>query len=238
MAHISHQDPRISLPKKLLGRTRALALGYSNEQLDRYASISQQDFSGAGNPFLIRTIKKGEVVVDIGCGTGTDACIASGMVGSSGQVFGIESNSNSLSTARQQARLSRLRNITFTKAYAEKLPLPNACADVVISNGTLSQCANKVKVITEIFRVLKPGGRVQIVDILISPDLKEASNPRKFTDEQYLAALRKAGFESCQFDLHQLDPGAQSIAHPDPVLELSSVQIYARKPVSTGSTTL
>ena len=174
MAHISHRDSRIVLPKRLLGRTRALTLGYSPEQLDRYASISQQGFSGAGNPFLIRTIKKGEVVADIGCGTGTDACIAAGLVGSSGQVFGIESDSNSLTTARQQASHSRLRNITFTKAYAEKLPLPNECADVVISNGTLSQCANKVKVITEIFRILKPGG------FFVSSTVCLANSPWRF----------------------------------------------------------
>ena len=232
MAQQTNEQDRITLPRKLLGRTRALTLGYDPEQLDRYASIAQEGFSGAGNPFLIRQISNGEVVVDVGCGTGTDACIAAGLVGGSGRVFGIESDSVSLSTARLQAKRSRLRNITFTKAYAEKLPLPDQCADAVISNGVLSQCRNKIAVIREIFRVLKPGGRVQIADILVAPDALNIPNPRKLTDEEYLAVLRNTGFRNCVFDLHQLDPGAEGIAHPDPVLMLISVHIFASKPKS------
>lgn len=229
MARYPDQHEHISLPRKFSGRTRALSLGYPAELLDRYASLAQEGFNGAGNPFLIRPIQPGEVVVDIGCGTGTDACLASGMVGSSGRVFGVESDTASLATARKQAQLSRLRNVTFTKAYAERLPLPNASVDVVISNGVLSQCANKADVIQEIFRVLKVGGRVQIADILISPEMGNIQNPRKLTDAEYLTVLRSAGFQECTFDLDQLDPGAAPLAFPDPVLQLNSVHIYACK---------
>ena len=219
----------IEFPGKLLGRTRALALGYDDSVLNKYASISQQGFAGAGNPFLIQQINAGEVVVDIGCGTGTDACIASGLVGRSGRVFGIELDIESVAIARNQAHTSRLRNITFTKSYAEKIPLPDACADVVISNGTLSQCVNKKAVIQEIYRILKPGGRIQMADVLVAPGITSVPNPRKYTNTEYLHVLRECGFEARKFELAQLDPGAAAIADPDPVIELNSVHILATK---------
>ena len=231
----SHDKPvhlGIDIHHPLNGRTRALTLGYDVILLDKYAGIAQAYFSGAGNPFLIGSLHSGDVVVDIGCGSGTDSCIAAGMVKSTGRVFGIEMNAHRLKIAREQASKSRLTNITFMSAYAERLPLPDSCADVVISNGMLSQCTDKRPVLMEIHRILKPGGRIQLADLIqTAPQPNNESISKHLTSNSYQNLLRAEGFTGVRFAMYQLDPGARQLAFPERIRSLTTAHILAHKPV-------
>jgi ubiquinone/menaquinone biosynthesis C-methylase UbiE len=112
-------------------------------------------------------------VVDLGSGAGFDALLAASMVGPGGRVFGIDMTRAMLDKARHNAALLGLGNVGFHQAYLEELPLPDASADVVISNGVINLCPDKAAVLDEAHRVLMPGGRMQIADIVVATAVPE-----------------------------------------------------------------
>jgi SAM-dependent methyltransferase len=136
-----------------------------------YAFVPEENitsFAGTGNPFSLGPINDGDVVVDVGSGSGFDALIASQMVGPEGRVVGIDMTHEMLSKARLGAKTIGANNIEFREGYADQLPLPGNFADVLISNGVLNLSPDKEKTLRDWARVLKPGGRLYIGDILVS----------------------------------------------------------------------
>lgn len=136
-----------------------------------YAFVPEENitsFAGTGNPFSLGPINDGDVVVDVGSGSGFDALIASQMVGPEGRVVGIDMTHEMLSKARSGAKNMGANNIEFREGYADQLPLPANFADVLISNGVLNLSPDKEKTLRDWARVFKPGGRLYIGDFLVS----------------------------------------------------------------------
>lgn len=155
------------------GRLLAGLLGYADEWLTGIPETSIESFAGTGNPFSLGQIHPGEQVVDMGCGAGIDSLIAAKMVGSTGQVIGVDMTPAMLSKARRAAVEAGLTNVEFRQGFAEALPAPDGWADVVISNGVLNLMPNKAAALSEMARVLKPTGRLQIGDILVQKAVPE-----------------------------------------------------------------
>lgn len=149
------------------GRRLARILGYDDQWLKGLPEETIASFAGTGNPFSLGQIKPGEHVVDIGCGAGIDSLIASRMVGAEGAVVGVDMTPEMLGRARKSAEAMGARNARFEQGLAESLPVPSEWADVAISNGVLNLFPDKFSGLQEMARVLKPGGRLQIGDILV-----------------------------------------------------------------------
>lgn len=149
------------------GRPLARILDYPDAWLAGIPEGAIASFAGTGNPFRLGTLHAGEHVVDVGCGAGIDSLIAGRMVGDEGQVIGVDMTPAMLAKARQHAVEAQVGNVEFREGYGEALPVPNGWADVVISNGVLNLMPDKSAALAEMARVLAPGGRLQIADILV-----------------------------------------------------------------------
>lgn len=160
------------------GRRLTKIVGYKEEWLKGVSELSIESFAGTGNPFAMGELAAGEKVVDIGSGGGIDSLIAARMVGATGKVVGIDMTAAMLEKARTAAAESGIDNVEFREAYMEELPVPDGWADVVISNGVLNLTPDKLKVLSEMFRVLRPGGRLQIGDILVSREVPEGAKKK------------------------------------------------------------
>jgi SAM-dependent methyltransferase len=160
------------------GRPLARLLGYPEVWLEGVPESATESFAGTGNPFGVGEIGLGEHLVDVGCGAGTDSLIAARMVGGSGAVVGVDMTPAMLQRARHGAAETQLANVAFVEGYAESLPVVSGWADVVISNGVLNLLPDKQAGLREIARVLKPGGRLQIADILVQRDMPASAKRR------------------------------------------------------------
>lgn len=143
-----------------------------------YANIPKENiesFAGTGNPFALGPINEGDIVVDVGSGAGLDSLIASQLVGPTGRVVGVDMTHKMLSKSRHGAKTMGASNTAFREGYADNLPLPDNFADVVISNGVLNLTPDKEKTLKEWGRVLKPGGRLYIGDILVSKKIPQSA---------------------------------------------------------------
>jgi len=148
-------------------------LGYDPQELAALPSESTASFAGIANPHLIAPIVEGETVLDIGCGAGTDLLLAARRVGPTGRAIGIDMTETMRDRARASAVTAGLTNVEVHRADATALPLPDASVDVVISNGVLNLVPEKDKAFAEIRRVLRPGGRLQLADIVLDAELGE-----------------------------------------------------------------
>jgi 2-polyprenyl-3-methyl-5-hydroxy-6-metoxy-1,4-benzoquinol methylase len=157
------------------GRVLAAILGYTGAWYDHIPEATVDSFAGTGNPFSLGQLNPGEQVVDVGCGAGFDALIAARMVGPAGQVIGVDMTPAMLDKARASAAETGLAQAEFRQGYSEKLPVLDGWADVVISNGALNLSPDKLVALKEMRRVLKPGGRLQIGDILVAKPVPEAA---------------------------------------------------------------
>jgi SAM-dependent methyltransferase len=149
------------------GPPLAARLGYTKEMLFGIPEWAVASFSGVGNPFLMGDMKPGETVLDIGCGSGMDALIAARQVGERGQVIGIDMTAAMIERAQQNIMSARASNARIEWGYAESMPLHDNSVDCVISNGVINLTPDKRDTIREVSRVLKPGGRLQIADVLV-----------------------------------------------------------------------
>jgi ubiquinone/menaquinone biosynthesis C-methylase UbiE len=149
------------------GRPLARLLGYDDTWLADLPESAIASFAGTGNPFRIGVLHPDEHVVDVGSGAGMDSLVAARMVGPAGRVIGVDMTPAMLDKARQAANAAHLANVEFRHGYAEALPVPNDWANVVISNGVLNLVPDKATALREMARVLKPGGRLQIGDIMV-----------------------------------------------------------------------
>lgn len=160
------------------GRPLAERLGYQAEWLQGIPEGSVESFAGTGNPFSLGELQRGQRVVDIGSGAGIDSLIAARMVGPEGQVIGVDMTPAMLEKARASARTAGIQNVEFRQGYAEELPVPEGWADVVISNGVFNLMPDKTAALTEMVRVLSPGGRLQIADISVQKPVSEKAKAR------------------------------------------------------------
>jgi SAM-dependent methyltransferase len=157
------------------GRPLTERLGYDQAVVGAMPDVAVESFAGVANPFVLRTLARGENVVDAGSGAGFDSFIAAHQVGSEGRVVGIDMLPEMLEKSRQSAQLMALGHVEFREGILEEIPVDDGWADVVISNGVINLCVDKKQVFEEIWRVLRPGGRLQFGDIANGKPVPEAA---------------------------------------------------------------
>ena len=155
------------------GRVAAEMFGYERDWLDRAPAGAVASFAGVGNPHLRSRLQTGETVLDLGSGAGLDSIIAGWQVGPSGRVLGVDLNPQMCAKAEAHATLAG-GAMDCRQGTMEDVPLPDASVDVVISNGVINLSFRKRRVIGELYRVLKPGGRVSIADIVSAKQLSQS----------------------------------------------------------------
>jgi len=157
------------------GRYLARRLGYDDKFVKSLPDVAVESFAGVASPFALRTLSKGERVVDVGSGAGFDSFVAADQVGPTGRVVGVDMTEEMLAKSRSTAAALKLGHVEFREGIAENLPVEDGWADVVISNGVINLCADKGATFSEIFRVLRPGGHLQFADIANSKPVPEAA---------------------------------------------------------------
>ncbi len=180
-------------------------LGYPPELLEGVPAEAVASFAGVGCPFRVGAIRKGDAVLDVGSGSGTDTLVAAKLAGSRGRVWSLDVTPAMARKLRGVVAKLGLAHVEVIEGSAEAIALPDASVDVVTSNGMLNLVPDKRRAIAEIFRVLKPGGRVQVADIVIrrpmtldceaDPKLWAECVAGATIDEDYLDLFREAGFE-------------------------------------------
>jgi arsenite methyltransferase len=160
------------------GRTWAQELGYPEPELSRVPDATVESFAGVANHWALGRIEPGQVVLDLGCGAGTDLLIAAQMTGPQGRVIGIDMTASMLDRVRESAEAMGVDNVELHESLIEELPLGDASVDVVISNGVIDLVPDKDAVLDEIDRVLRPGGRLQIADVIIHEEVSEDARKR------------------------------------------------------------
>jgi len=157
------------------GRPLARRLGYDQAVVGAMPDAAVESFAGVANPFVLRALARGEKVVDAGSGAGFDSFIAAHQVGREGRVVGVDMLAEMLEKSRNNAKLMGLGNVEFREGILEEMPVEDGWADVVISNGVINLCADKKRAFGELWRVLRPGGRLQFGDIANGKPVPESA---------------------------------------------------------------
>jgi arsenite methyltransferase len=160
------------------GRAWAQELGYPEPELARVPDATVESFAGVANHWVLGRIDPGAVVLDLGCGAGTDLLIAAQMTGPTGRVIGVDMTAAMLERAQASADEMGIDNVELHESLIESLPLDDASVDVVISNGVIDLVPDKDAVLDEIDRVLRPGGRLQLADVVIHHEVSEDARKR------------------------------------------------------------
>jgi SAM-dependent methyltransferase len=185
------------------GRRACRFVGYPAEQLDRLPEPAVESFAGVGYPFAAGVIRQGDIVLDLGSGSGTDTLIASNLVGLTGRVIGLDMTEAMRQKLQQNVALAGAANVEVLSGNAENLPLPDSSVDVVTTNGVLNLVPDKARAMREIARVLRPGGSLQLADIVVETLPSEAcrSQPELWAEcvvgattvEAYMAGFTDSG---------------------------------------------
>lgn len=224
-------------------------MGYSVEEMDVLPEGANLGL-GCGNPTALAGIKEGEIVVDLGSGAGIDCFLAARRVGPSGRVIGVDMTHEMLSRARNYAEKENYGNVEFRLGEIEHLPVADAEADLIISNCVINLSTDKAQVFSEAFRVLKPGGRLAVSDIVLNGELHEAvrNNDEAYCScisgalerNTYLDLIRAAGFEDIRIETESpygddlvVKTEEEEVAIPKGVVV--SVSVTAVKPLAAGS---
>jgi SAM-dependent methyltransferase len=207
-------------------------VGYTNEDL-RIVPDGANLGLGCGNPVALASLKEGEVVLDLGSGAGFDCFIAASQVGETGKVIGVDMTPEMIEKARQNARKTQYENVEFRLGEIEKIPASDDEADVVISNCVINLSPDKERVFKEAFRVLKPGGRLMVSDMVLLKALPEAIRQSveayvgciagAAMKGEYLAAIEAAGFRDIKImgeDIYPIE-----LISADPVVQEISVEL-------------
>ena len=160
------------------GRAWARELGYPEPELSQVPDATVESFAGVANHWALGRVEPGSVVLDLGCGAGTDLLIAAQMAGAEGRAIGVDMTPAMLRRAAASAAEMDLANVELHESLIEWLPLADASVDVVISNGVLDLVPDKAAVLDEIDRVLRPGGRLQLADVVIHHEVSEDARER------------------------------------------------------------
>jgi len=178
--------------------------GYTKEDLNSIPDEANMGL-GCGNPVALASLKEGETVVDLGCGGGIDVFLAAKRVGTKGRVIGIDMTEDMINKARANAKKTGFENVEFKLGEIENIPLDSNIADCIISNCVINLSEDKQKVFNEAFRILKPGGRLMVSDMVLLADLPEKvlASPEMHAGciagalhkEDYLNKIKKAGFK-------------------------------------------
>ena len=188
-----------------MGYGLAARLGYPAEELDQIPAEAVESFAGVGYHLGLAELRSGDRVVDLGSGSGMDAFVAAHRVGVSGEITGVDMTDEQLAKARRLAARDGYANVHFEQGYIESAPIQDGWADVVISNGVINLCSDKAAVFREVSRMLKPGGRMAISDIVTEQQLTEAivcdvnlwasCIGGAMQQDDYRAAIEAAGLE-------------------------------------------
>jgi SAM-dependent methyltransferase len=162
-----------------IGPGSAKQLGYDAAEIDALPQSVTESFAGVGNPLALGELRPGQTVLDLGCGEGLDSILAARRVGPGGRVIGVDFADEMVEKAKRSAEAVGVTNIEFRHGDADSLPVEDRWVDVVISNGVFNLCLDKPKVLAEVFRVLRPGGRIQMADILLHDDVTPEEVARK-----------------------------------------------------------
>jgi SAM-dependent methyltransferase len=230
-------------------------IGYSPEDMKSTPEGANLGL-GCGNPVALASLREGETVIDLGSGAGFDCFLAAHTVGESGRVIGVDMTSEMLDKARENARKGGYRNVEFRLGEIENLPVADGTGDIIISNCVINLSPDKAKVFQEAFRILKPGGRLMVSDIVLLQELPATIKNSieayvgclagAVMKEDYITAIREAGFQDVKIIDETLFPVKEMVSHPaakeapvssDTLLEvaekltasIASIKVYAVK---------
>lgn len=193
---------------------------YEQSQLHGIPAAAVLASLGCGNPTALAELRAGEVVLDLGSGGGIDVLLSAQRVGPTGMAYGVDMTDEMLALARANQKAAGVTNVEFRKGDIEHIPLANDSVDVIISNCVINLSADKRKVLTEAFRVLKPGGRFAVSDVIVRGDMPDDVRRSAelwvgcvagaLEEQEFLTLLREAGFENPSIEPTRIYTGADA----------------------------